>query len=911
MAVNGASETFKDEEVKEMAKQEQKKKLTAAAVHAGVAVGKGLAGDGKGAAQSGMKAAGDLKSAGDKEQLEKNAEQKFDSGERNTDDSSDAVAEGVKEAGADEAKSMASGGAGGATGGAVADGAGDAAGGAAPAPGGGGAPGGVPGGAGSENDNTDIDGEPEDDKKGGALKAGMTLNALATVPAIAGAIAKMAKLAKLMQVIRDAISQAVSNIFGLAANIAGAVANALVFVGITIGVLMGAAASDATVMRDNLRYTDCHERTNFMFSTTEGDNSEAGVVAVVSALYSVLAAEGASPAEVAGILGNFQAESGIDPYAVEGIYDEPWTIGDQKETAWSRDFYVPLYNWDYYYNTYNPRQHSKPCDAVNEDGSKTCDSDRYTACSDLFCYLCTHSMISNCPNKRTIPGCRVGAFNCPSAKCAITAENAGGCCYQVTREGVPCLCYGPCDICQFRGGIGLGQWTQGRNEALRRFAEANSVYWYDYHVQIAFLIYEDETNFMTEYIGSGMSVEEATDWFYTNWERPKSSENPDTAQSALAARTALATEWFVKLESMLVNYEYAKGVLALAERNTSIARRSIMDNWAKDCGELMFNIDGSTMAKMASSYAHSSMEEAVGNDGTPIFKAVANMVHGQIVTYQACDIAVSTAIRWSGADVKFPTHSVTAQYKYMNRGEGRYKWNRMGLMDSLLLTGHLWPGDIILGTTFELAHTGHVEMYVGRDAVQRYHPKADSGMVMVGGSLGTESRQGRSPAIKGVLSGNYRVYRLAYYGPVHLGTYSRRGKESVGPWSWYNYSVFEDSAIADGDDRPRSEIKGISLPDEFVQWNSNFNWQFSWKGCADEFPIPEGTHYDILALWDEIRDGVSGNKDDKNRRNIPDLVKDYTDYPENFGEWDLIDAINWVRDLEERLRAIEQATRVP
>lgn len=76
-------------------------------------------------------------------------------------------------------------------------------------------------------------------------------------------------------------------------------------------------------------------------------------------LISVMKAYGLKDNQIAGMLGNFSHESGIDPTSIEGIYDEPRQMGSKKTKAASDfDSYVsdtlfPMYagrdlNWDFY-----------------------------------------------------------------------------------------------------------------------------------------------------------------------------------------------------------------------------------------------------------------------------------------------------------------------------------------------------------------------------------------------------------------------------------------------------------------------------------------------------------------------------------------------------------------------------------
>ena len=57
--------------------------------------------------------------------------------------------------------------------------------------------------------------------------------------------------------------------------------------------------------------------------------------ASAKSLYDVLHGWGMPDANIAGILGNWTKESGLDPTSVEYIFDEPWTLGPRKQASLS------------------------------------------------------------------------------------------------------------------------------------------------------------------------------------------------------------------------------------------------------------------------------------------------------------------------------------------------------------------------------------------------------------------------------------------------------------------------------------------------------------------------------------------------------------------------------------------------
>lgn len=61
-------------------------------------------------------------------------------------------------------------------------------------------------------------------------------------------------------------------------------------------------------------------------STIDGDMEDHA-----KKVYSVLSYAGMNDQNIAGVLGNFQTESGIDPTSIQNIFDEPYKVGPKKE----------------------------------------------------------------------------------------------------------------------------------------------------------------------------------------------------------------------------------------------------------------------------------------------------------------------------------------------------------------------------------------------------------------------------------------------------------------------------------------------------------------------------------------------------------------------------------------------------
>ncbi|MEU8433322.1 phage tail tip lysozyme [Streptomyces sp. NPDC029216] len=107
-------------------------------------------------------------------------------------------------------------------------------------------------------------------------------------------------------------------------------------------------------------------------------------------------------------------------------------------------------------------------------------------------------------------------------------------------------------------GIGLGQWTFGRNTLLRQYAKSKGVDWYTIKAQLAFMIGGDNPGDVTVFKGmlkkSQGSPRAAALHFHENWER-----SADGA-AGVAARGDKAEMWFGKMSGWSVDSSIVGGV---------------------------------------------------------------------------------------------------------------------------------------------------------------------------------------------------------------------------------------------------------------------------------------------------------------------------------------------------------------
>ena len=125
-----------------------------------------------------------------------------------------------------------------------------------------------------------------------------------------------------------------SSAFGASATVANVLAAviSIVMVGGPLGYI-GILAQE-----ENMRHTDGIVDDCVSSVVSAAKQAQAGGVSTTQEknaeqVASVLRTYGLNDTQIAGVLGNFQTESGIDASTVEGIYDEKYTIGTRKAAA--------------------------------------------------------------------------------------------------------------------------------------------------------------------------------------------------------------------------------------------------------------------------------------------------------------------------------------------------------------------------------------------------------------------------------------------------------------------------------------------------------------------------------------------------------------------------------------------------
>lgn len=160
-------------------------------------------------------------------------------------------------------------------------------------------------------------------------------------------------LSQMVQAAIMAVANAISAIVATVVQVATAIASALAIsvavatfgiVGVIVGVvvIVGVAVYDgvtsSNIAERDAGNTECYVNTKIY---TNGNVINAAEEEINNAqlVYSVMYTYGMSDEQIAGMLGNLHCEGSIDPTAIEGIYNEKYTIaGARKQDAITRGF---------------------------------------------------------------------------------------------------------------------------------------------------------------------------------------------------------------------------------------------------------------------------------------------------------------------------------------------------------------------------------------------------------------------------------------------------------------------------------------------------------------------------------------------------------------------------------------------
>ena len=329
-------------------------------------------------------------------------------------------------------------------------------------------------------------------------------------------------------------------------------------------------------------------------------------------------------------------------------------------------------------------------------------------------------------------------------------------------------------------GIGLGQWTNGRNTMLLNYADAQGAAWYDLNTQLSFMFTADDpmrVQVMLDMLSEERAnPAEATRHFLEKWE----GGDPSIPAVHFDRRVAAAEQWSTTiaaegwegdedLATSLIDLNIVRGGPVI-----DTVREGVQAAYANCRTVNLPQGDNSSMAAAAVSYAHPNKELSRNNPGTPLFQFLHDAIFPGDTRYMSCDRSVAVAVRWSGSDDEYPYGPVRDQLQYLTIESAKEdgQWQELEFpsdpekMSLEEFKTYLQPGDILIrnrtgstggGTKKE---PSHVLMYVGTEVIQAMHPntpEVDPTSDMMEGVF-----EERSPGLSKLYDTKYTTYNTGH-----------------------------------------------------------------------------------------------------------------------------------------------------
>lgn len=308
---------------------------------------------------------------------------------------------------------------------------------------------------------------------------------------------------------------------------------------------------------------------------------------------------------------------------------------------------------------------------------------------------------------------------------------------------------------QYICGFGLAQWTGPDVENLIASALAQGTVWYDFDYQLTFSIVGYRKGFFEQWIKKYNPENGIVNRsIHKEGRQTKFKNTPQDMATYFAyfyeGNTAKAQEdrrnnaakWVVQFPDWesgrtAEDTTNAQSILAAAQTTKIEAATTGLENASKGCegSNKVYAGGNGSIAEAAASFAYPTKEQAVGNNGTELYKKVCDAVINDHL-YKSCDHCVCAAVRWSGADDSLPPGNTSRQAQHFASSD---KWQKVEDYNGDM--SKLQPGDILVITAAERgsAH-GHVVVYAGYEAIQKAHPEIkDKSTTIVAASYGTRS----------------------------------------------------------------------------------------------------------------------------------------------------------------------------
>lgn len=412
------------------------------------------------------------------------------------------------------------------------------------------------------------------------------------------------------------------------------------------GILVGGVVIGATDHKYDGNVPDCAEVVKKTQAFALKTDTNTVMLENAKKIYSVMKTFGLSDEQIAGMLGNWQVESGIDPTTIEGIFGEAQNIQGSKHQDAMKD-------WDAYVRGPLSRIYAKRGkDYTQNSGYMASDGKKYP-------------------------------------------------------------------------GVGLVQWTGGGAMNFLNFAKSLKKDWWTIDYQLAYILAKDAPTgafgkeFWPKFKSQKGSAGDASTWFARYFE--------GNTTMAIPKRAEAAEKWLTQEKSWSVDANYGNSIIAMAKQLGNVATDGAVAGELKKCVRSL-NYDNDTLASAAVSYAYETKDEGRGNDGTPLYRRLHEVIWPGDPYFQSCDRGVATAIRWSGTDEEFPAGPTGMQLAYLTSSA---KWTKVGDSGSVKMN-QLQPGDVF-------CLRGHVFMYVGHEAVVAKYPNVAANIDSVSASLNERS----------------------------------------------------------------------------------------------------------------------------------------------------------------------------
>lgn len=530
----------------------------------------------------------------------------------------------------------------------------------------------------------------------------MMMVAQAAAAAVAGAVAA---------VIQTIVSVATTVATAIGVSVAVAAGGLAMFLVAAVLVVAVAVSRADTAGQRDAPAPDCNSDASYMTPITPGNPAEEEL-ANAKIVYAFFKAYGLPDENIAGILGNWTTESHIDPTGTETIFSEPFTIpveGTRKYNAWQ----------GMYYNSHGGTRGPVDYTMVQESSPST----------GLEFGLV--SLVDS-----------VGGYND-----AARFKN-----YHAKYPAIQ------------RIGIGLGQWTNARNQMLLDFADNMGMNWYDLETQLMFMICLEGGDSRAKTMAGWKpesTAESAARWFYAKWEGGGGGDPAKTPEW----RIENANAWFTRLKTWVegVDYDmdYARSLLAAVANAGAAGGDKAGSSSLRSCSGLAYG-DNSSAAKAAVAFSWGPGDK-YDNDGTSCWMHLADALYAGDVLYRSCDRTVAAALWWSGTDTEFPKNlgrgMNSGQLGYLTTADNWVQVSWDGDYDELL------PGDVLIRSDLEDSGVHHVVMYVGPDAVverfgERYNGLDSTRYYIASGSAGQYSPHVNGPdRTEGTGFQTYYVFR--------------------------------------------------------------------------------------------------------------------------------------------------------